>query len=53
MSYALADPIRRRILLPLRGTSAHHPVDLADVLEISYTHLSNAWPACGIFGAVP
>ncbi|RNF87916.1 ArsR/SmtB family transcription factor [Streptomyces botrytidirepellens] len=52
---ALADPIRCRILLALRKAPAH-PADLADVLEISRTRLSNHLTClrdCGLVVAVP
>jgi ArsR family transcriptional regulator, cadmium/lead-responsive transcriptional repressor len=52
---ALADPIRCRILLALREAPAH-PADLADVLGISRTRLSNHLAClrdCGLVVAVP
>lgn len=52
---ALADPIRCRILLALRDAPAH-PADLADVLGISRTRLSNHLAClrdCGLVVAVP
>ncbi|MDF2712109.1 MAG: putative transcriptional regulator, ArsR family [Nonomuraea muscovyensis] len=52
---ALADPIRCRILLALRETPAH-PTDLADLLGISRTRLSNHLAClrdCGLVVAVP
>ncbi|WP_017627637.1 ArsR/SmtB family transcription factor [Nocardiopsis chromatogenes] len=52
---ALADPIRCRILLALRDVPAH-PADLADVLGISRTRLSNHLAClrdCGLVVAVP
>ncbi|MDA2807615.1 ArsR/SmtB family transcription factor [Nocardiopsis suaedae] len=52
---ALADPIRCRILLVLRDAPAH-PADLADVLGISRTRLSNHLAClrdCGLVVAVP
>ncbi|HEU5027365.1 MAG TPA: metalloregulator ArsR/SmtB family transcription factor [Spirillospora sp.] len=52
---ALADPIRCRILLLLRGGAAH-PADLADELQISRTRLSNHLAClrdCGLVVAVP
>lgn len=52
---ALADPIRCRILLALREAPAH-PADLADVLGVSRTRLSNHLAClrdCGLVVAVP
>ncbi|MER6021821.1 ArsR/SmtB family transcription factor [Streptomyces anulatus] len=52
---ALADPIRCRILFALREAPAH-PADLADVLGISRTRLSNHLAClrdCGLVVAVP
>ncbi|TDQ49266.1 ArsR/SmtB family transcription factor [Actinorugispora endophytica] len=52
---ALADPIRCRILLALRESPAH-PADLADVLGISRTRLSNHLAClrdCGLVVTVP
>ncbi|MEU0084704.1 metalloregulator ArsR/SmtB family transcription factor [Streptomyces sp. NPDC006274] len=52
---ALADPIRCRVLLALREAPAH-PADLADVLGISRTRLSNHLTClrdCGLVVAVP
>ncbi|OPG08076.1 helix-turn-helix transcriptional regulator [Microbispora sp. GKU 823] len=52
---ALADPIRCRILIALREAPAH-PADLADLLEISRTRLSNHLAClrdCGLVVAVP
>lgn len=52
---ALADPIRCTILLALREAPAH-PADLADVLGISRTRLSNHLAClrdCGLVVAVP
>jgi ArsR family transcriptional regulator, cadmium/lead-responsive transcriptional repressor len=52
---ALADPIRCRILLALRDAPAY-PADLADVLGISRTRLSNHLAClrdCGLVVTVP
>lgn len=52
---ALADPIRCRILLALRKAPAY-PADLADLLGISRTRLSNHLAClrdCGLVGTVP
>ncbi|WP_329081534.1 MULTISPECIES: ArsR/SmtB family transcription factor [unclassified Streptosporangium] len=52
---ALADPIRCRILLALREAPAH-PADLADLLGISRTRLSNHLAClrdCGLVVTVP
>ncbi|MGS2646464.1 metalloregulator ArsR/SmtB family transcription factor [Streptosporangium sp. LJ11] len=52
---ALADPIRCRILLALREAPAH-PANLADLLGISRTRLSNHLAClrdCGLVVAVP
>ncbi|MFE4424865.1 ArsR/SmtB family transcription factor [Streptomyces sp. NPDC056817] len=52
---ALADPIRCRILLALRDAPAY-PSDLADVLGISRTRLSNHLTClrnCGLVATVP
>ncbi|MFB9681105.1 ArsR/SmtB family transcription factor [Streptosporangium vulgare] len=52
---ALADPIRCRILLALREAPAH-PADLADLLGVSRTRLSNHLAClrdCGLVVAVP
>jgi DNA-binding transcriptional ArsR family regulator len=52
---ALADPIRCRLLLALREAPAH-PADLADLLGISRTRLSNHLAClrdCGLVVAVP
>lgn len=52
---ALADPIRCRILLALREAPAH-PADLAELLGISRTRLSNHLAClrdCGLVVAVP
>ncbi|MDA2809842.1 metalloregulator ArsR/SmtB family transcription factor [Nocardiopsis sp. RSe5-2] len=52
---ALADPIRCRILLALRDAPAH-PADLAEVLGVSRTRLSNHLAClrdCGLVVAVP
>ncbi|WP_069860261.1 ArsR/SmtB family transcription factor [Streptomyces malaysiensis] len=52
---ALADPIRCRILLALRDAPAY-PADLADVLGISRTRLSNHLAClrdCGLVVAIP
>ncbi|QHC21446.1 ArsR/SmtB family transcription factor [Streptomyces sp. GS7] len=52
---ALADPIRCRLLLALRGAPAH-PSDLADTLGISRTRLSNHLAClrdCGLVVAIP
>lgn len=52
---ALADPIRCRILLALRDAPAY-PADLADVLGISRTRLSNHLAClrdCGLVVAAP
>ncbi|MFJ9105490.1 ArsR/SmtB family transcription factor [Streptomyces sp. NPDC102405] len=52
---ALADPIRCRLLLALREAPAY-PADLADVLGISRTRLSNHLAClrdCGLVVAVP
>ncbi|MFI7034115.1 ArsR/SmtB family transcription factor [Microbispora rosea] len=52
---ALADPIRCRILIALREAPAH-PADLADLLGISRTRLSNHLAClrdCGLVVAVP
>ncbi|MEV7869475.1 metalloregulator ArsR/SmtB family transcription factor [Streptomyces sp. NPDC088124] len=52
---ALADPIRCRVLLALRQAPAY-PADLADVLGISRTRLSNHLAClrdCGLVVAVP
>ncbi|TWJ16080.1 ArsR family transcriptional regulator [Stackebrandtia albiflava] len=52
---ALADPIRCRLLLALRRSPAH-PADLADLLGISRTRLSNHLAClrdCGLVVAVP
>ncbi|WP_189236343.1 ArsR/SmtB family transcription factor [Planomonospora parontospora] len=52
---ALADPIRCRILLALREAPAH-PAELAEVLGISRTRLSNHLAClrdCGLVVAVP
>ncbi|MEV0254590.1 metalloregulator ArsR/SmtB family transcription factor [Streptomyces sp. NPDC050732] len=52
---ALADPIRCRILLALRDAPAY-PADLADVLGVSRTRLSNHLAClrdCGLVVAVP
>lgn len=52
---ALADPIRCRILLALREAPAH-PADLAEVLGVSRTRLSNHLAClrdCGLVVAVP
>ena len=52
---ALADPIRCRILLALRGGPGH-PADLADELNVSRTRMSNHLAClrdCGLVVAVP
>ncbi|GIH49877.1 transcriptional regulator [Microbispora rosea subsp. rosea] len=52
---ALADPIRCRILIALREAPAH-PADLADLLGVSRTRLSNHLAClrdCGLVVAVP
>ncbi|MBL3671185.1 winged helix-turn-helix transcriptional regulator [Streptomyces sp. M2CJ-2] len=52
---ALADPLRCRMLLALRDAPAY-PSDLADVLGISRTRLSNHLAClrdCGLVVAVP
>ncbi|MET9509536.1 metalloregulator ArsR/SmtB family transcription factor [Streptomyces flavidovirens] len=52
---ALADPIRCRLLLALRAAPAY-PSDLADVIGISRTRLSNHLAClrdCGLVVAVP
>jgi ArsR family transcriptional regulator, cadmium/lead-responsive transcriptional repressor len=52
---ALADPIRCRLLLALHDGPAH-PADLADLLGISRTRLSNhlaCLRGCGLVVAVP
>ncbi|ORT47793.1 transcriptional regulator [Frankia sp. KB5] len=52
---ALVDPIRARLLLALREAPAH-PADLADLLGISRTRLSNHLAClrdCGLVVAVP
>jgi DNA-binding transcriptional ArsR family regulator len=52
---ALADPIRCRILVALREAPAH-PAELADLLGISRTRLSNHLAClrdCGLVVAVP
>jgi DNA-binding transcriptional ArsR family regulator len=52
---ALADPIRCRILLALRKAPAY-PADLADVLGVSRTRLSNHLAClrdCGLVVTVP
>ncbi len=52
---ALADPIRCRILIALREAPSH-PADLADLLGISRTRLSNHLAClrdCGLVVAVP
>ncbi|MFZ3558481.1 ArsR/SmtB family transcription factor [Streptomyces sp. BH055] len=52
---ALADPVRCRILLALRGAPAY-PSDLADALGVSRTRLSNHLAClrdCGIVVAIP
>jgi DNA-binding transcriptional ArsR family regulator len=52
---ALADPIRCRILLALRESPAY-PADLADLLGISRTRLSNHLAClrdCGLVDTVP
>ena len=52
---ALADPIRCRLLLALRGSPAH-PSDLAERLGISRTRLSNHLAClrdCGLVIGVP
>ncbi len=52
---ALADPIRCRILLALREAPAH-PAELADLLSISRTRLSNHLAClrdCGLVMTVP
>ncbi|KOV32526.1 ArsR family transcriptional regulator [Streptomyces sp. XY431] len=52
---ALADPIRCRILLALREAPAH-PSDLAEMLGVSRTRLSNHLAClrdCGLVAAVP
>ncbi|MFD3524590.1 ArsR/SmtB family transcription factor [Streptomyces sp. NPDC058653] len=53
--HALADPIRCRILLALRQALAY-PADLADLVEISLTRLSNHLAClrdCGLVVPVP
>ncbi|MEQ4206857.1 metalloregulator ArsR/SmtB family transcription factor [Actinopolymorpha sp. B9G3] len=52
---AMADPIRCRLLLALREAPSY-PADLADVLGISRTRLSNhlaCLRGCGLVVAVP
>ncbi|MFF0306163.1 ArsR/SmtB family transcription factor [Streptosporangium sp. NPDC004379] len=52
---ALADPIRCRVLLALREAPAH-PAELADLLGVSRTRLSNHLAClrdCGLVVAVP
>ncbi|KUM99519.1 ArsR family transcriptional regulator [Streptomyces yokosukanensis] len=52
---ALADPIRCRVLLALREAPAY-PADLADVLDVSRTRLSNHLAClrdCGLVVTVP
>ncbi|WP_433442843.1 ArsR/SmtB family transcription factor [Nonomuraea sp. CA-141351] len=52
---ALADPIRCRILIALREAPAH-PADLAELLGVSRTRLSNHLAClrdCGLVVAVP
>ncbi|MTE22013.1 metalloregulator ArsR/SmtB family transcription factor [Streptomyces sp. TRM43335] len=52
---ALADPIRCRVLLALRGGPAY-PADLADALGVSRPRLSNHLAClrdCGLVVAVP
>ncbi|MFI0425004.1 ArsR/SmtB family transcription factor [Spongiactinospora sp. 9N601] len=52
---ALADPIRCRVLVALREAPAH-PADLAELLGISRTRLSNHLAClrdCGLVVAVP
>ncbi|MFE7901007.1 ArsR/SmtB family transcription factor [Streptomyces sp. NPDC057424] len=52
---ALADPIRCRVLLALRGTPAY-PADLAEALGVSRTRLSNHLAClrdCGLVVTVP
>jgi DNA-binding transcriptional ArsR family regulator len=52
---ALADPVRCRVLLELRAGPAY-PSDLADILGVSRTRLSNHLAClrdCGLVVAVP
>ncbi|MFJ6727896.1 ArsR/SmtB family transcription factor [Streptomyces sp. NPDC091281] len=52
---ALADPIRCRVLLALRAAPAY-PADLADILGVSRTRLSNHLAClrdCGLVVTVP
>ncbi|EDY46349.1 ArsR/SmtB family transcription factor [Streptomyces sp. SPB074] len=52
---ALADPIRCRVLLALRGAPAY-PAELADALGVSRTRLSNHLAClrdCGLVVTVP
>ena len=52
---ALADPVRARVLLALRGAPPY-PWDLADALGVSRTRLSNHLAClrdCGLVVAVP
>ncbi|MEV1173577.1 metalloregulator ArsR/SmtB family transcription factor [Nonomuraea sp. NPDC049784] len=52
---ALADPIRCRILIALHEAPAH-PADLAELLDVSRTRLSNHLAClrdCGLVVAVP